>query len=109
MAEGVWWSRYSKPLKDEPCASGTMALVESSGGLSVVERVRYPSSLDGFGYLRSRDLLDSGGWGHHFLWAGQLASVWAPKGFSAAPIRANFEEALASEAGQGCPRWWVAG
>jgi hypothetical protein len=28
-----------KPSEDEPCASGAVALVESSGGLSVVERV----------------------------------------------------------------------
>jgi hypothetical protein len=43
------WSRYSKPSEDEPCASGTMALVESSGGFSAMERVRYPSSHDGIG------------------------------------------------------------
>jgi hypothetical protein len=50
-AEGVWGSRYPKPSKVEPCALSMIALVESSGGLSVVERVRYASSPKGVGDL----------------------------------------------------------
>jgi hypothetical protein len=76
-----------------------MALIKSSGGLSAMEKVRYPSSPDGIRDLLSHDLLGSGGWGHYFLLARQLAFGWASKGFSTAPIRANPEEALVSEVG----------
>jgi hypothetical protein len=38
-AKGAWRTRYSEPLKDEHRAPGTVALDESSRGLSAVERV----------------------------------------------------------------------
>jgi hypothetical protein len=59
-----------------------------------VERVQYPSSLEGIKDLQSRNLLYSGRWGHHFLLVGQITTGWVPKGFSDAPIYTDFEEAL---------------
>jgi hypothetical protein len=47
-----------------------VALVESSGGLSVMERVRYPSSPKGVEDLQSCNILGSGRWGQHFLLVG---------------------------------------
>jgi hypothetical protein len=53
-----------------------MTLAESSGGLLAMERVRYPSSLEGIGDLRSLNLLGSGDGVNTFF----LLDSWLPDG-----------------------------